>query len=373
MDGRQVLPLADKMTLQLIQSKEQLVEKELRECYQIEKELGEGTYGKVYQVCCNRTRQKLALKQLKKAKVSFKDFKRELNYSYFLSAHPNIVSTYAVAFQTKDSWVFLQELGMAGDLLDAIRPGIGIGVEPTKKVLGQLVNALSFMHSKSLCHRDIKPENLILFDKSTWQVKLMDFGLTCKVDAVVRRSSGNNPYTPPEICDVVCNESFAASPSTDVWQCGITMYCLLTGTFPWDEACSKSDKVYGSFNSWCQHRSLHTPVRWQRFSSKLLKLFRKIFNPSRQDRCGINSIKKYLDVEWLANQKRSASLSVSSSKLTGDSTNNKEAKEALQTTLTQHGIPTKVTKSYRKARITQWIQSINISYSSQIRQSPATL
>ena len=75
----------------------------MTECYDVKKELGEGTYGKVYQVICKRTKQKLALKQLKKSKVAFKDFKRELNYSYFLSAHPNIVTTYAVAFQTTES------------------------------------------------------------------------------------------------------------------------------------------------------------------------------------------------------------------------------------------------------------------------------
>lgn len=361
------------MTTQLIQTKEQLVQRELAECYEIKKELGEGTYGKVYNVTCKRTRQQLALKQLRKSKVAFKDFKRELNYSYFLSAHPNIVTTYAVAFQTVDSWIFLQELGPDGDLLDAIKPGVGIGIEPTKKVLQQLINALSFMHSKNLCHRDIKPENLVIFDKTKWLVKLMDFGLTCKVDAIVRRSSGNNPYTPPEICDVVCNESFTSSKSTDIWQTGVTVYCLLTGTFPWDEACSKSDKAYNSFHNWCSHRTPNVPLRWQRFSEKLLKMFRKIFNPNRDDRCSINSLKKYVDAEWSANHKTLASLSDGSSHLTADSTDNKEAKQALQSQLTEHGIPTKVTKSYRKARVTEWIQSINVTCSGQIRQSPATL
>ena len=80
-----------------------------------------------------------------------------------------------------------------------------------------------------------------------------------------------------------------------------------------------------------------------------------------------------MDVEWSANHKTLASLSDASSRVTVDSTDNKEAKEALQIKLTEHGIPTKVTKSYRKARVTEWIQSINVNCTGQIRQSPATL
>ena len=41
----------------------------------------------------------------------------------------------------------------------------------------QLLNAVEFLHAKSICHRDIKPENIII-DRKTNILKLIDFGLS---------------------------------------------------------------------------------------------------------------------------------------------------------------------------------------------------
>jgi len=337
---------------QLLNSRDQLPERILCEHYELKRLLGEGTYGQVYLAKCKQTNKMIALKQLSMDKVKFKDFKRELNYSYFLSAHPSIVSTYAVAFTAQSKWVFAQELCTTGDLLDSINPGRGIGEQATKTVIRQVVQALSFMHSNKLCHRDVKPENLLLFDRETWTVKLMDFGLTCRCETTVRRSSGNTPYTPPEVCQVICNEGFSAHTSTDVWQAAITLYCLLTGSFPWDEAYEQHDSGYQTFTLWYKKRSYHCPSRWVKFSEKLLKLFRKMLNPVPDERCSIGSVNKYLGEVWVR----------SSDGNEVDYETNDEAKLELQNTLCECGIPTKVTKQYKTARIAEWVKSHNGQY-----------
>lgn len=40
----------------------------------------------------------------------------------------------------------------------------------------QLLEAITYIHSKNIIHRDIKPEN-ILFDKETGNIKVIDFGI----------------------------------------------------------------------------------------------------------------------------------------------------------------------------------------------------
>lgn len=347
------------MVPQLIQDKTQLECTEINERYKISNILGEGTYGQVVLASCRRTNSKLALKQLNKSRISFKDFKREFNYSYFLSAHPNVVTTYTVTFQSQGHWVFVQEFCPHGDLLNAVRPETGIGVQATKIVMRQLTSALAFMHSKNICHRDIKPENILLFDKHKWTVKLTDFGLACKVDTVVRRNSGNTPYTPPEVCDMVKNEGFRASTSADVWQTGITMYCLLTGSFPWDAASINTDRAYRLFLNWSRSKTNHLPARWGKFSNKFLKLFKKLLHPSRDNRSSVSTIFKYIEIEWLSEGYRDCTTAASSASQIeyDDEELHLKAKEELQNKLTEYGVMTKVTKSFKQARISEWVES----------------
>ncbi|CAE6423862.1 hypothetical protein BN14_01361 [Rhizoctonia solani AG-1 IB] len=100
-----------------------------------------------------------------------------------------------------------------------------------RSYLGQMADALAFLHSKGICHRDIKDENVVLGPAGRcW---LIDFGSS----GVVRRGgwdtfSGTLDYAGPEI---LRGERYTGPPQ-DVWAFGVVAYVLLVGECPFASA-----------------------------------------------------------------------------------------------------------------------------------------
>ncbi|KAG8899165.1 hypothetical protein FRB99_006889 [Tulasnella sp. 403] len=93
--------------------------------------------------------------------------------------------------------------------------------------LGQIADALAFLHARGICHRDIKDENVVLGENGRcW---LIDFGSS----GVIRKNgwdtfSGTLDYAAPEI---LLGARYAGPPQ-DVWAFGIVAYVLLVGECP---------------------------------------------------------------------------------------------------------------------------------------------
>jgi serine/threonine protein kinase len=54
------------------------------------------------------------------------------------------------------------ELGCDGQLYDIIATGETLSEESTSFIIGNLLEAVSVLHSHTILHRDIKPENIVL-------------------------------------------------------------------------------------------------------------------------------------------------------------------------------------------------------------------
>lgn len=331
-----------------------LLQLNLKDHYEVLRDLGRGTYGKVVLAKCMETGTNVALKVLPKSSTKLREFQREFQYSYFLSPHSNIVDSYNVAFETRSSYVFAQEFAPIGDLFDAIPPQVGMKEKDVKLVAKQIASALEFMHSKQLVHRDIKPENVLIFEADFNKVKLMDFGMTRKDGTVIRKTNGSIPYTPPEICEAVRNENITVSTNGDVWAFGVLLFCMLTGNFPWENA-DIGDIYFSEFVTWQRRKTSKLPSQWKRFTQKFLRFFRKALDIKPERRCDVKEISKYLNDTWLLPCRTS-----------DDSTEEDEDEYAsgsdhadnLASILQNHGIDTKVDKHLRDVRISEWLLSL---------------
>lgn len=143
--------------------------------------------------------------------------------------HPHIVSVLDYGFDKEQQPFFTM------DLLEAALPiDMAARLQPLPlriTLLLQVLQALAYLHRRSVLHRDLKPSNiLVVSDPRGPQVKLLDFGLAMLVNDLhsqFAEVAGTVGYMAPEI--LLGAPSSAAS---DLFAVGVIAHELLVGTHP---------------------------------------------------------------------------------------------------------------------------------------------
>ncbi|XP_053309207.1 serine/threonine-protein kinase SBK1-like [Spea bombifrons] len=277
---------------------------EVSKHYEVIRELGKGTYGRVDLAIHKTKGTKMALKFLRKKTTKQKSFLQEFCISRYLSSCPYIIGVYDIAFETGEYYVFAQEYALAGDLFDIIPPQVGLSEHTTKRCIYQVALALDYLHHRNLVHRDIKPENILIFDKECRKIKLSDFGMTRIAGTTEKRVSGTIPYTAPELCEMSKHGSFLVESSIDVWAFGVLLFCMMTGNFPWEKALHL-DSFYYEFLQWQKYKKAAIPSQWRKFTPHALKMFSKLLSIEPEKRCAIKDVLWYFGKMWLISKEES--------------------------------------------------------------------
>lgn len=126
----------------------------------------------------------------------------------------------------------MPRFGTGLDLFDRVESSpSGLVPFEVRSLVGQLADAVRFLHANGILHRDIKDENVILDGEGRCQ--LIDFGSAAhwrpgkKWDTF----SGTLHYAAPEI---MRGDPYGGKEQ-DVWALGVVAYVLLVGETPFSE------------------------------------------------------------------------------------------------------------------------------------------
>ncbi|KAI1312092.1 kinase-like domain-containing protein [Xylaria venustula] len=160
-----------------------------------------------------------------------------------LGEHPNIVN-FVHSFETEAHFYLVLEYCSRGDLYEAIRSGYGpLETEHVRQFMLQLVDAVSYMHSKGIYHRDIKPENIFLTESGA--MKLGDFGLAITSKWSYEMTVGSDRYMAPEQYDSAGNGYSPAQ--ADIWAIGICLLNILFSRNPFTTP-TEADPLFLDFS-----------------------------------------------------------------------------------------------------------------------------
>ena len=150
--------------------------------YKIEKKIGEGTHGSIFQVMNIKNGKRYAIKKIfSNDIILLKYIKNEFDLVYE-AVHPNILSIYGINVKCFDSNTFsisvLMDLGETDweiEINEHFYKNKYYTENELMSILKQLVSGLVYLQKeKKIAHRDVKPENVIIFKNNIY--KLGDFG-----------------------------------------------------------------------------------------------------------------------------------------------------------------------------------------------------
>ncbi|GLT34668.1 hypothetical protein SLA2020_091710 [Shorea laevis] len=203
----------------------------MEERYEPLKELGVGNFGVARLVRDKKTKELVAVKYIERGKKIDANVQREI-INHRSLRHPNIVRFKEVCL-TPTHLAIVMEYAAGGELFERICSAGRFSEDEARFFFQQLISGVSYCHSMQICHRDLKLENTLLDGSPTPRLKICDFGYS--KSAILHSQPKSAVGTPAYIAPEVLSRKEYDGKIADVWSCGVTLYVMLVGAYPFED------------------------------------------------------------------------------------------------------------------------------------------
>lgn len=208
--------------------------------YELQRPLGRGGMGVVWEAYDNRLGRQVAVKELlfrgavdPDTQAQWVERARREARAIARIGHEHVVAVHDVIEADGQVWIVMEQVNPRS-LADQLHERGRLPALQTASIGLEVLRGLRAVHAAGVLHRDVKPHN-ILFRRDGRAV-LMDFGIaTFEGAAQVTRLHelvGTPRYLAPELCTPHGRSPHEATPAADLWSLGVTLYETVEGRAP---------------------------------------------------------------------------------------------------------------------------------------------
>ncbi|KAL2460515.1 Serine/threonine-protein kinase SRK2B [Abeliophyllum distichum] len=201
------------------------------EKYELVKDIGSGNFGVARLMRNKETKELVAMKYIERGhKIDEKVAREIINHRSL--RHPNIIRFKEVVL-TPTHLAIVMEYAAGGELFERICNAGRFSEDESRYFFQQLISGVNYCHSMQICHRDLKLENTLLDGNPAPLLKICDFGYS--KSSLLHSKPKSTVGTPAYIAPEVLSRREYDGKLADVWSCGVTLYVMLVGAYPFED------------------------------------------------------------------------------------------------------------------------------------------
>nr|QSH71606.1 serine/threonine-protein kinase SAPK7-like [Hedychium coronarium] len=201
------------------------------EKYEVVRDIGFGNFGVAKLMRHKETKELVAMKYIERGRRIDENVAREI-INHRSLRHPNIIRFKEVVL-TPTHLAIVMEYAKGGELFDRICDAGRFSEDEARYFFQQLISGVSYCHFRQICHRDLKLENTLLDGSPAPRLKICDFGYS--KSSLLHSRPKSTVGTPAYIAPEVLSPREYDGKQADVWSCGVTLYVMLVGAYPFED------------------------------------------------------------------------------------------------------------------------------------------